>query len=164
MNQNTLPGGLIVVILGLATYAVVLAPETTRGWPEAATMSATAQAPRAAPPDAAADSPSPIAADAAPGASPQRMVGLYVRCNRGTHVGRVVDLVRRLDDLILELRDSAGTTIILVTHELPSVLELGDAAVFLDAEQKTMIASGTPAELRDSSVAKVRAFMNRERL
>jgi len=71
---------------------------------------------------------------------------------------------RRLDDLILELRDSAGTTIVLVTHELPSILELGDSAVFLDAEQKTLIASGTPSELRESPVPKVRAFMNRERL
>jgi len=71
---------------------------------------------------------------------------------------------RRLDDLILELRDSAGTTVVLVTHELPSILELGDAAIFLDAEQKTMIARGTPAELRNSEVPKVRAFMNRERL
>jgi phospholipid/cholesterol/gamma-HCH transport system ATP-binding protein len=71
---------------------------------------------------------------------------------------------RRLDDLILELRDGAGTTIVLVTHELPSILELGDAAVFLDAEQKTMIARGTPSELRESPVPKVRAFMNRQRL
>lgn len=71
---------------------------------------------------------------------------------------------RRLDDLILELRDSAGTTIILVTHELPSILELGDDAVFLDAEQKTVIARGSPAELKQSTVDKVRAFMNRERL
>ena len=56
---------------------------------------------------------------------------------------------RRLDDLILELRDSAGTTIVLVTHELPSIFELGDHAVFLDAERKTMIAQGTPDELKD---------------
>jgi len=71
---------------------------------------------------------------------------------------------RRLDDLILELRESAGTTIVLVTHELASILELGDRAVFLDAEQKRMIAQGSPEELRESPVAKVRAFMNRERL
>ncbi len=71
---------------------------------------------------------------------------------------------RRLDDLILQLRESAGTTIVLVTHELPSILELGDRAVFLDAEQNQMIAQGSPSELKDSSVAKVRAFMNRERL
>jgi phospholipid/cholesterol/gamma-HCH transport system ATP-binding protein len=71
---------------------------------------------------------------------------------------------RRLDDLILELRDSAGTTVVLVTHELPSILELGDNAVFLDAERKTMIAQGTPGELKESADAKVRAFMSRGRL
>jgi phospholipid/cholesterol/gamma-HCH transport system ATP-binding protein len=71
---------------------------------------------------------------------------------------------RRLDDLILELRDSAGTTIVLVTHELPSIFELGDNAVFLDAERKTMIAQGTPSELKESSEPKVRAFLSRGRL
>jgi len=71
---------------------------------------------------------------------------------------------RRLDDLILELRDSLGTTIVLVTHELPSIFELGDNAVFLDAEKKTMTASGRPAELKESPDPKVRAFLTRGRL
>jgi phospholipid/cholesterol/gamma-HCH transport system ATP-binding protein len=71
---------------------------------------------------------------------------------------------RRLDDLILELRDSLGTTIVLVTHELPSILELGDNAIFLDAERKTMIAHGRPSELKESPDPKVRAFMSRGRL
>ncbi len=71
---------------------------------------------------------------------------------------------RRLDDLILELRDSAGTTIVLVTHELPSIFELGDNAVFLDAERKTMIAQGKPSELKGSAEPKVRAFLGRGRL
>jgi len=71
---------------------------------------------------------------------------------------------RRLDDLILELRDSLGTTIVLVTHELPSIFELGDNAIFLDAETKTMIAQGKPDELKDSPNPKVRAFMSRGRL
>jgi phospholipid/cholesterol/gamma-HCH transport system ATP-binding protein len=71
---------------------------------------------------------------------------------------------RRLDDLILELRDSLGTTIVLVTHELPSIMELGDNAVFLDAERKTMTARGKPSELKDSPDPKVRAFMSRGRL
>jgi phospholipid/cholesterol/gamma-HCH transport system ATP-binding protein len=71
---------------------------------------------------------------------------------------------RRLDDLILELRQSAGTTIVLVTHELPSIFELGDNAVFLDAERKTMIARGRPEELKDSDDPKVRAFMARGRI
>lgn len=71
---------------------------------------------------------------------------------------------RRLDDLVLELRDSLGTTIVLVTHELPSIFELGDNAVFLDAEKKTMTATGRPAELKDSPDPKVRAFLSRGRL
>jgi phospholipid/cholesterol/gamma-HCH transport system ATP-binding protein len=71
---------------------------------------------------------------------------------------------RRLDDLILEVRDSLGTTIVLVTHELPSIFELGDDAVFLDAEKKTMTAHGKPSELKDSPDPKVRAFLSRGRL
>jgi phospholipid/cholesterol/gamma-HCH transport system ATP-binding protein len=71
---------------------------------------------------------------------------------------------RRLDDLILELRDSVGSTVVLVTHQLASILELGDHAVFLDAEEKTMIAQGRPEELKDSAHPKVRAFMTRGRL
>jgi len=71
---------------------------------------------------------------------------------------------RRLDDLILELRASSGTTIVLVTHELPSIFELGDNAVFLDAERKTMIAQGRPEELKHSDEPKVRAFLERGRL
>ncbi|HSD29246.1 MAG TPA: ATP-binding cassette domain-containing protein [Vicinamibacteria bacterium] len=71
---------------------------------------------------------------------------------------------RRLDDLVLELRDSLGTTIVLVTHELPSIFELGDNAVFLDAEKKTMTAQGRPADLKTSSEAKVQAFLGRGRL
>jgi phospholipid/cholesterol/gamma-HCH transport system ATP-binding protein len=71
---------------------------------------------------------------------------------------------RRLDDLILELRDSLGTTIVLVTHELPSIFELGDNAVFLDAERKTMTAQGKPSELVESPEPKVRAFLSRGRL
>jgi len=70
---------------------------------------------------------------------------------------------KRLDELILELRDSVGTTIVLVTHQLPSIFELGDHAVFLDADQKTMTALGRPEELKDSPDPKVRAFMSRGR-
>lgn len=71
---------------------------------------------------------------------------------------------RRLDDLILELRESLGTTIVLVTHELPSIFELGDNAIFLDGERKTMTAQGKPKDLKDSPDPKVRAFLSRGRL
>ena len=71
---------------------------------------------------------------------------------------------RRLDDLILEQRESAGTTIVLVTHELASIFALADNAVFLDGERKTMIAQGKPSDLRESPEPKVRAFLTRGRL
>jgi len=69
---------------------------------------------------------------------------------------------RRLDDLILELRASLGMTIVVVSHDPASILNIGNNSVFLDDEQRTMIASGNPAELlTQSPVAKVRAFLNR---
>ncbi len=54
---------------------------------------------------------------------------------------------RKLDDLILEIKGSLGTTVVVVTHELPSIFAIGDNSVFLDAETKTMIAYGDPKEL-----------------
>jgi phospholipid/cholesterol/gamma-HCH transport system ATP-binding protein len=69
---------------------------------------------------------------------------------------------RRLDDLILELRASLGATMVVVTHELPSIFAIADTAVFLDADTRTMIALGNPKKLRDESPeAKVRAFLTR---
>jgi len=54
---------------------------------------------------------------------------------------------RLLDDLILELRESLGTTIVVVTHELASIFAIGNNSVFIDAVEKTMIASGDPKRL-----------------
>jgi phospholipid/cholesterol/gamma-HCH transport system ATP-binding protein len=69
---------------------------------------------------------------------------------------------RRLDELILELRDSLGSTVVAVTHELASIFAIGNNSVFLDAETKTMIASGDPKLLRDESPdPKVREFLTR---
>jgi phospholipid/cholesterol/gamma-HCH transport system ATP-binding protein len=69
---------------------------------------------------------------------------------------------RRLDDLILELRDSLGATMIVVTHELASIFTIADNAVFLDAATRTMIATGNPKTLRDESPnPTVRTFLRR---
>jgi phospholipid/cholesterol/gamma-HCH transport system ATP-binding protein len=69
---------------------------------------------------------------------------------------------RRLDDLILELRDNLGSTVAVVTHELASIFTIGDNSVFLDAEQRTQVAQGNPKELREhSDVPKVRTFLRR---
>src|SRR5262244_880372 len=37
-----------------------------------------------------------------------------------------------LDELIVSLRDSLGATVVIVSHELPSILSIGDACIFLD--------------------------------
>ncbi len=69
---------------------------------------------------------------------------------------------KRLDDLILELSESLGTTIVVVTHELASIFAIGHDAIFLDSETKTLIAQGNPRELRDRSRdPKVREFLTR---
>ena len=69
---------------------------------------------------------------------------------------------RRLDDLILELRDSLGATIIVVTHELASIFAIGDRAIFLDGQTKTIRAEGNPGELLKHSEDKyLREFLTR---
>ena len=67
-----------------------------------------------------------------------------------------------LDDLILELRDSLGATVVIVTHELASIFAIGNNSVFLDADEKTMLATGNPKQLRDEcDNFKVRNFLKR---
>ncbi len=69
---------------------------------------------------------------------------------------------RLLDDLILELRDSLGATVVVVTHELASIFTIGTNSVFLDAESKTMIAEGDPKVLlAESRNPTVRQFLTR---
>jgi phospholipid/cholesterol/gamma-HCH transport system ATP-binding protein len=63
---------------------------------------------------------------------------------------------RRLDDMIIELRDSLGTTMVVVTHELASIFTIGNNSVFLDVSKRTMTATGDPntllAESRDPTL------------
>jgi phospholipid/cholesterol/gamma-HCH transport system ATP-binding protein len=69
---------------------------------------------------------------------------------------------KMLDDLILQLRDSLGATIVVVTHELASIFDIADNSVFLDPETKTMLATGNPRVLRDTSPEpKIRTFLTR---
>jgi len=69
---------------------------------------------------------------------------------------------RNLDHLILELRDSLGATIVVVTHELASIFAIADDSIFLDADTKTMRARGNPKELLNTTEdPKVRTFLTR---
>jgi phospholipid/cholesterol/gamma-HCH transport system ATP-binding protein len=69
---------------------------------------------------------------------------------------------RLLDDLILELRDSLGTTIVVVTHELASIFIIGNNSIYLDVESRTMTASGDPKKLlAESKDPIVRKFLTR---
>jgi phospholipid/cholesterol/gamma-HCH transport system ATP-binding protein len=69
---------------------------------------------------------------------------------------------RLLDELVVRLRDSLGTTIVIVSHELYSILSICDNSVFLDTETSTMLATGNPRLLRDESDNRqVREFLAR---
>ncbi|UHD17352.1 ABC transporter ATP-binding protein [Thiocapsa bogorovii] len=69
---------------------------------------------------------------------------------------------RLLDELILELRESLGTTMVVVTHDLASIFAIADDSVFLDASSQTMLTTGNPRKLREhSEIEIVRDFLSR---
>ena len=70
---------------------------------------------------------------------------------------------KRLDDLILDVRQRTGAAVVMVSHELPSLLAVADDGIFLDADSRHPIARGSPRELRDHAQhPTVRAFLHRQ--
>jgi len=68
-----------------------------------------------------------------------------------------------LDALIVQINESLGTTMVVVTHELASIFTIADRVIMLDSKTKKIIAEGDPEALRDQSTdARVHAFFNRE--
>jgi phospholipid/cholesterol/gamma-HCH transport system ATP-binding protein len=69
---------------------------------------------------------------------------------------------RRLDDLILQLSEGLGTTMVVVTHELASIFAIGSNSVFLDASKRTMTATGNPKKLlAETQDPTLRLFLTR---
>jgi len=68
---------------------------------------------------------------------------------------------RLLDELILELRDSLGSTVVVVTHELASIFAIANNSIFLDVEERTITAAGDPKELLRHGNDAVRRFLSR---
>ncbi len=70
-----------------------------------------------------------------------------------------------LDRLILQLREILGTTCVVVTHELSSIMAIADRCAMLDAKAAGLIALGSPQELlKNTSQPMVHAFFHREPL
>jgi phospholipid/cholesterol/gamma-HCH transport system ATP-binding protein len=69
---------------------------------------------------------------------------------------------RKLDELILHVRDTFGTTIVVVSHELASIFGIADRVIMLDREAKGIIAEGSPRELAlNSKDPRVSEFLRR---
>jgi phospholipid/cholesterol/gamma-HCH transport system ATP-binding protein len=67
-----------------------------------------------------------------------------------------------LDQLILDLNEQLGLTVVVVTHDLESIFKIGKSCIMLDRESKSIIARGDPRVLRDTSTdARVHSFFNR---
>ncbi len=70
---------------------------------------------------------------------------------------------KKLDNLVLEIRERTGCAVVFVSHELPSLFAIADDGIFLDADSKTPIAHGSPSALRGAAThPTVRAFLARE--
>jgi phospholipid/cholesterol/gamma-HCH transport system ATP-binding protein len=67
-----------------------------------------------------------------------------------------------IDDLILHINKTLGTTMVIVTHELPSIMKIGDRVIMIDKETKNIIAQGDPRELQKNCAdERVNRFFNR---
>jgi phospholipid/cholesterol/gamma-HCH transport system ATP-binding protein len=69
---------------------------------------------------------------------------------------------RKLDELVKHVRDTFGTTCVVVSHELASIFDLADRAIMLDRTEQGIIAQGKPQEMLERSRdPRVREFLSR---
>jgi phospholipid/cholesterol/gamma-HCH transport system ATP-binding protein len=66
-----------------------------------------------------------------------------------------------LDHLIATLARTLGLTVVVVTHELGSILAIVDRCILLDRKTRTILAEGPPGALAASQIPHVRHFFER---
>ena len=67
-----------------------------------------------------------------------------------------------LDNLIVEINQTLGTTIVIVSHELPSILSIATNSIFLDGDTKQISAKGNPRDLlKNPPNENIRRFLTR---
>lgn len=70
---------------------------------------------------------------------------------------------REMDRLILEVRDTLDTTMVIVSHQLSSIFRLADRVIMLDGAIKGILAEGAPEELAANSLdPRVKDFLDRD--
>jgi phospholipid/cholesterol/gamma-HCH transport system ATP-binding protein len=68
-----------------------------------------------------------------------------------------------LDQVIVRFSRSFGITFFIITHEMPSIYAIASRVLMVDGESQTIIAEGTPTEMRDHNKdPRVRAFFHRQ--
>ncbi len=67
-----------------------------------------------------------------------------------------------IDQTIMKINSTLGTTIVIVTHELQSILAVADRVIMLDKDEKRILAEGRPWDLKENSTdPRVVDFFNR---
>lgn len=69
---------------------------------------------------------------------------------------------KNLDDLILQIRSTLGTTMVIVSHELDSIYGIADRVIMLSRDAKDIIAEGPPKALaQNTQDPRVKEFLHR---
>ena len=69
---------------------------------------------------------------------------------------------RKLDELIVEIRELFGTTIVVVSHELASIYDIADRVIMLEKQAQGIVAEGAPKALATTSNdPRVKEFLTR---